>query len=47
MAYTIKSYSIKKWDLGQLFPGFESPELQAAFDHVEEQVTSFEVSAAS
>src|SRR4030095_10582201 len=42
MAYTIKSYSIKKWDLGQLFPGFESPELQAAFDHVEEQVTSFE-----
>jgi oligoendopeptidase F len=42
MAYTIKSYSIKKWDLGQLFPGFDSPELQAAFDHVEEQVTSFE-----
>lgn len=42
MAYTIKSYSIKKWDLGQLFPGFDSPELQAAFDNVEEQVASFE-----
>ena len=42
MAYTIRSYSIKKWDLGQLFPGFDSPELQAAFDNVEEQVASFE-----
>jgi len=42
MAYTIKSYSVKKWDLGQLFPGFDSPELQAAFDQVEEQVASFE-----
>jgi oligoendopeptidase F len=42
MAYTIKSYSVKKWDLGQLFPGFNSPELQVAFDNVEEQVTSFE-----
>ena len=42
MAYTVKSYSIKKWDLGQLFPGFDSPELQAAFDNVEEQVASFE-----
>ncbi len=36
------AYSIKKWDLGELFPGYDSPELQAAFDHVEEQVTSFE-----
>jgi oligoendopeptidase F len=36
------AYSIKKWDLGQLFPGFDSPELQAAFDQVEEQVASFE-----
>src|SRR4030095_5740485 len=36
------AYSIKKWDLGQLFPGFDSPELQAAFDNVEEQVESFE-----
>jgi oligoendopeptidase F len=42
MAYTVKSYSVKKWDLGQLFPGFDSPELQAAFDNVEEQVASFE-----
>ena len=36
------AYSIKKWDLGELFPAFDSPELQAAFDNVEEQVTSFE-----
>jgi len=36
------AYSIKKWDLGELFPGFDSPELQAAFDDVEELVTSFE-----
>src|SRR6185503_13585227 len=42
MAYTVKSYSIKKWNLGELFPGFDSPELQAAFDNVEEQVTFFE-----
>jgi len=35
-------YSIKKWDLGELFPAIDSPELQAAFDNVEEQVTSFE-----
>mgnify|MGYP001296026354 CR=1 FL=1 len=42
MAYSVNSYSVKKWDLGELFPGFDSPELQAAFDNVEEQVTSFE-----
>ena len=42
MAYAVKPYSIKKWDLGQLFPRFDSPELQAAFDQVEEQVASFE-----
>jgi oligoendopeptidase F len=36
------AYTIKKWNLGELFPGFDSPELQAAFDNVEEQVTSFE-----
>src|ERR1044071_3671354 len=42
MAYTINTYSVKKWDLGELFSGFDSRELQAAFDHVEEQVTSFE-----
>jgi oligoendopeptidase F len=42
MAYSIGTYSVKKWDLGELFPGFDSPELQAAFDNVEEQVASFE-----
>src|SRR5258706_6246244 len=36
------AYSIKKWGLGQLYPGFDSPELQGAFDNVEEQVASFE-----
>jgi oligoendopeptidase F len=36
------AYSIKKWNLGELFPAIDSPELQAAFDNVEEQVTSFE-----
>ncbi len=36
------AYTIKKWNLGELFPGFDSPDLQAAFDNVEEQVTSFE-----
>jgi oligoendopeptidase F len=42
MAYSVNTYSVKKWDLGELFPGFDSPELQGAFDNVEEQVTSFE-----
>jgi oligoendopeptidase F len=42
MAYSINTYSVKKWDLDELFPGFDSPDLQAAFDNVEEQVTSFE-----
>ena len=36
------AYTIKKWDLTQLFPSFDSPELQGAFDNVEEQVASFE-----
>jgi len=36
------AYTIKKWDLAQLYPGFDSPELQGAFDNVEEQVASFE-----
>lgn len=36
------TYTIKKWDLTQLFAGFDSPGLQAAFDNVEEQVASFE-----
>ena len=42
MAYSINTYSVKKWDLGELFPGFDSPELESAFDNVEEQVASFE-----
>jgi len=42
MAYSMQTYAVKKWDLGELFPGFDSPELQGAFDNVEEQVASFE-----
>jgi oligoendopeptidase F len=42
MATSVNTYSVKKWDLGELFPGSDSPDLQAAFDNVEEQVTSFE-----
>ena len=42
MATSINTYSVKKWDLGELFSGFDSPELEAAFDNVEEQVASFE-----
>lgn len=36
------AYALTKWNLGELFPSFESPELQGAFDNVEELVTSFE-----
>ncbi|MFN8427345.1 MAG: M3 family oligoendopeptidase [Anaerolineales bacterium] len=36
------TYKIKKWNLDELFTGFDSPELNAAFDNVEEQVASFE-----
>ena len=35
-------YAPTRWDLGELYPSFASPELQAAFDNVEEQVMSFE-----
>jgi oligoendopeptidase F len=42
MADTVMTYTIKKWNLNELFPGFDHPDLQAAFDNVEEQVTSFE-----
>jgi hypothetical protein len=31
-----------RWDLNELFGGYDSPELEAAFDKVEEMVTSFE-----
>jgi len=36
------TYSQTRWSLTDLFPGFDSPELEAGFDKVEEQVTSFE-----
>ena len=36
------TYQIKKWSLDELFTGFDSPELNAAFENVEEQVASFE-----
>lgn len=36
------SYTQTKWNLNDLFSGSDSPELQAAFDKIEEQVTSFE-----
>src|SRR5512139_4050974 len=36
------SYAPTKWNLGELYPSFASPDLQAAFDNVEEQVMSFE-----
>lgn len=36
------AYQLSKWDLSPLYPGYDSPELQAAFDMLEEQVTSFE-----
>ena len=36
------TYKLSKWDLSALYPGYESPELQSAFDMVEEQVASFE-----
>jgi oligoendopeptidase F len=42
MAYSMQTYTVKKWDLSELFPGFDSPELESAFDNVEEQVASFE-----
>jgi len=36
------AYKLSKWDLSPLYPGYDSPELQSAFDMIEEQVTSFE-----
>ena len=36
------AYTLTKWNLDELYPGFESPELQGAFDNVEEEVASFE-----
>jgi oligoendopeptidase F len=36
------AYTVTRWNLGELYPGFDSPDLQLAFDNVEEQVMSFE-----
>ena len=36
------AYKLSKWSLAALYPGYESAELQSAFDMIEEQVTSFE-----
>ncbi|MBI5841966.1 MAG: M3 family oligoendopeptidase [Chloroflexi bacterium] len=36
------AYAQTKWSLAPLCPGYDSPELQTAFDLIEEQVTSFE-----
>lgn len=36
------TYKLSKWSLAPLYPGYDSPELQSAFDRIEEQVTSFE-----
>jgi oligoendopeptidase F len=36
------AYTQTKWSLAPLYPDYESPELQTAFDLIEEQVTSFE-----
>ncbi|MBL8099587.1 MAG: M3 family oligoendopeptidase [Anaerolineales bacterium] len=36
------AYKLSKWDLSALYPGYDSAELQSAFDMIEEQVTSFE-----
>ena len=32
------AYTLTQWNLGELYPGFDSPDLQMAFDNVEEQV---------
>ncbi len=36
------AYTQTKWSLAPLYPDYDSPELQTAFDLIEEQVTSFE-----
>ena len=36
------TYMQTRWSLADLFQGYDSPDLQAAFDRVEELVTSFE-----
>lgn len=36
------TFTQTKWSLEDLYPGFNTPELESAFDVIEEQVTSFE-----
>ncbi len=36
------SFSQTKWSLNDLFPGFQSPELNATYKELDEQVTAFE-----
>jgi oligoendopeptidase F len=36
------TFAQTKWSLSDLYPGFDTPELESAFDLIEEQVTSFE-----
>ncbi|MFL7869868.1 MAG: oligoendopeptidase F, partial [Anaerolineales bacterium] len=36
------TYTQTKWSLADLYPGFNTPEFESAFDTIEEQVTSFE-----
>jgi len=36
------TFNQTKWSLADLYPGFNTPELESAFDLIEEQVTSFE-----
>jgi oligoendopeptidase F len=36
------TFTQAKWSLADLYPGFNTPELESAFDTIEEQVTSFE-----
>ena len=36
------TFTQTKWSLTDLYPGFNTPEFESAFDTIEEQVTSFE-----
>ena len=36
------AYKLSRWSLADLFPGMTSPELETAFDQIEEQVGAFE-----
>ena len=36
------TYQLSRWSLADLYPGIGAPELEAAFDQIEEQIASFE-----